>query len=257
MNIRFKEKESKKHYFPAHYQYLTDNLIILVKSISSLNISQNSALEIYREVPHSTSKLGGIHPCCVLSGVGLCCGWLTQWVLRRGGSYSFSFSHSLIHVVPKAYPQCDLILNPSGTLLSQGMNDCRLSCQYLFCVFSMPMWEYHINTDMRRVFWYKDVRILFSQIPPLEFLHGEFAYPGLVQEWKEEELEFIRFWVSSWHLLGHWLSSPSGPVWEHATQLPFLTSQLHFQCKSNCLLLHFCSCYLEGQQLLQVLSISF
>lgn len=119
-----------------------------------------------------------------------------------------------------------------------------------------PLWEYHSNPDMRKS---SNTRMVGFSLAKSFHLNSCMENLPLVlghaQEWEKEELEFVRLWVSSWFLLVLWQNSPSEPVWENATQSPFMKSQLPFQCKSNYSTIHFCDCCGEGHRLLQVLSI--
>lgn len=164
------------------------------------------------------------------------------------------------HVAPKHVPN----VTSFSTLQELSCHNTR--CAWPQVIMSMPflwpphpvlpLWEFHSNPDMRKS---SNTRMVgFSLAKSFHFNSCMENLPlvlGHAQEWEKEELEFVRLWVSSWYLLGLWLSSPSEPVWENATQSLFLKSQLPFQCKSNCLLPHFCGCCGEGHWLLQVLSI--
>lgn len=201
--------------------------------------------------------LGGMHPCCVFSGGGLYCGWLTRWVHRR---------EQLIFLLPASHSTQLQSMSPVWPH-SQPFKSCPCHkvCMTAghhvdaFPVFPPlpPLWEYHSNPDMRKS---SNTRMVGFFLAKSFYLNSCMENLPLVlghaQEWEKEELEFVRLWVSSWFLLGLWQSSPSEPVWENATQSPFLKSQLPFQCKSNCSLPHFCGCCGEGHPLLQVLSIS-
>lgn len=136
MNIRFKEKEREKHYFPAYFTISTFNRSSNYSSQKHLVIE--CILEFSGNTPRSSTQYLNAWRYAPMFSACWTILWSTNTVGAQEGATHLP-SQPLIPRSSKACPQCDLILNPSRAVLSQGVRDRGTSCQCLSCAPPPPL----------------------------------------------------------------------------------------------------------------------